>query len=79
LPEFNILNHRLVPKHTVLSEERKQEILEQYRIAPAQLPRIKVNDPAVKRVGAKVGDVVEIERISPTAGVSYAYRYVIGG
>jgi len=79
MPEFNILKHRLVPKHTVLTEERKQEILDQYNISPGQLPRIRLSDPAVKQIAAKVGDVVEIERISPTAGITYAYRYVIEG
>jgi DNA-directed RNA polymerase subunit H len=79
LPEFNILNHRIVPNHTVLSEERKQEILEQFGVSPGQLPKILLSDPAVKHIGAKVGDIVEIERISPTAGICHAYRYVIEG
>ncbi|CAB49535.1 DNA-directed RNA polymerase subunit H [Pyrococcus abyssi] len=75
--EFNIFKHVLVPEHRILSEEEKKALLEKYRITPAQLPQIKASDPAVKALGAKPGDIIEIKRKSPTAGVYYYYRVVV--
>ncbi|AEC51051.1 DNA-directed RNA polymerase subunit H [Pyrococcus sp. NA2] len=75
--EFNIFDHVLVPEHRVLSEEEKEALLKKYRITPAQLPQIKASDPVVKALGAKPGDIIEIKRKSPTAGVYYYYRVVV--
>ncbi|MEM4704521.1 MAG: DNA-directed RNA polymerase subunit H [Candidatus Bathyarchaeia archaeon] len=76
-PSFDIFEHELVPKHEILSEEEKQQILAQYKVQPYQLPQISSSDPAAKAVGAKPGDILRIVRKSPTAGKHYAYRYVI--
>ncbi|BAA30658.1 DNA-directed RNA polymerase subunit H [Pyrococcus horikoshii] len=75
--EFNIFKHVLVPEHRILSEEEKKALLEKYKITPAQLPQIRASDPAVKALGAKPGDIIEIKRRSPTAGVYYYYRVVV--
>jgi DNA-directed RNA polymerase subunit H len=76
-PVFDIFEHLLVPKHEILSEEEKTQVLSQYRVQPYQLPQIKSADPAVKAIGAKPGDVLRIIRKSPTAGKHDAYRYVV--
>ncbi|MHA2408272.1 MAG: DNA-directed RNA polymerase subunit RpoH/Rpb5 C-terminal domain-containing protein [Candidatus Ranarchaeia archaeon] len=34
------------------------------------------NDPVVHLLGAKVGDVIRVDRTSPTAGEVSIYRYV---
>lgn len=78
-PAFNIFNHKLVPKHEILSSEEREKILSEYRVKPYQLPRIPASDPAVKAIGAKPGDIVRIIRDSPTAGKYTAYRYVVEG
>ncbi|WP_297488146.1 DNA-directed RNA polymerase subunit H [Thermococcus sp.] len=77
--EFNVFMHELVPEHRVLSEKEKEELLNRYRIKISQLPQILVSDPAVVELGAKPGDVIEIKRKSPTAGVYYYYRLVVEG
>jgi DNA-directed RNA polymerase subunit H (RpoH/RPB5) len=77
-PVFDLFEHDLVPKHEILSDEERAELLSKYRVEPYQLPKIKKSDPAVIAVGAEVGDIVKIFRESPTAGSYVAYRYVVG-
>ncbi|HDD60135.1 MAG: DNA-directed RNA polymerase subunit H [Thermoplasmata archaeon] len=77
MEKINVLGHRLVPRHRILNEEEKQELLKRYRISLKDLPKILITDPMVKAIGANIGDVIEIERISPTAGISHYYRYVV--
>jgi len=76
-PAFDLFEHKLVPKHEILTEEEKTRLLSQYRVQPYQLPQIKASDPAVKAIGAKPGDILRIIRKSPTAGEHLAYRYVV--
>ncbi len=76
-PSFNIFEHKLVPKHEILSPEERKKLLTEYRVEPYQLPRIKASDPAVRAIGAKPGDIIKIIRESPTAGKSVYYRYVV--
>ena len=66
-----------MPKHLVLSEKEGNKILKKYNIQKDQLPKILIMDPCVKVIGAKVGDILKIERESPTAGVSIVYRVVV--
>jgi len=78
-PSFNIFDHALVPKHEIMTQEEKQKLLDEYRVKPYQLPRIKASDPAAKAIGARPGDIVRIIRDSQTAGKYTAYRYVVEG
>jgi DNA-directed RNA polymerase subunit H len=76
-PVFDIFEHALVPKHEILTEEERKQVLVHYKVQPYQLPQIKASDPAVKAIGAKPGDILRIIRKSPTAGEHIAYRYVV--
>jgi len=76
-PIFDIFEHALVPKHEIINEEERKQILEQFKIQPYQMPQIKANDPAAKAIGAKPGDILRIIRKSSTAGEHVAYRYVV--
>ena len=75
--EFNILNHELVPEHTILSKEEEKEVLDKFKIKPENLPKILINDPVVKAIGAKEGNILKIVRKSKTAGTSLYYRIVV--
>ncbi|MEM5772151.1 MAG: DNA-directed RNA polymerase subunit H [Candidatus Aenigmatarchaeota archaeon] len=72
-----ILDHYLVPKHIILNEKEKNELLQKLNISEQQLPKISINDPIVKLIGAKEGDVIKIIRKSHTAGESIYYRLVV--
>ena len=76
---MEIEKHELVPKHILLSEKEKEELLKNYGISLKDLPRILSSDPMAKAINAKVGDIIKIIRKSPTAGVSEYYRVVVRG
>lgn len=74
---FNILEHELVPEHTVLSKEEAKKVLDRYKVQPEQLPKILASDPVAKAIGAKRGDIIKIVRKSKTAQKAVAYRLVV--
>ncbi len=75
--KMDLTQHFLVPKHVILTDEEKRELLERYNIVEQQLPKILSKDPVIKQIGAKPGDVVKIIRDSPTAGKSFYFRLVV--
>jgi DNA-directed RNA polymerase subunit H len=76
-PSYDVFEHELVPKHVLLNASEAKDVLEKYHIKPFQLPYIKSTDPAVRKIGAKPGDLVKVIRTSQTAGESDFYRYVV--
>ncbi|MEJ5327014.1 MAG: DNA-directed RNA polymerase subunit H [Candidatus Bathyarchaeia archaeon] len=76
-PVFDIFEHDLVPRHEILSEKEREQLLAQYKVQPYQIPQIKATDPAVKVIGAKPGEILRIIRKSQTAGEYISYRYVV--
>jgi DNA-directed RNA polymerase subunit H len=76
-PAFDLFEHKLVPRHEILADEVKEELLARYKVHAYQLPQISSLDPAVKAIGAKPGDILRVIRKSPTAGEHIAYRYVV--
>lgn len=74
---YNPLDHFLVPKHTLLNEEEKDQLLFSRRVVDRegvptetyyqkmsleQLPQISIHDPIAKYYNAQVGDVFRIDR-----------------
>ncbi len=76
---FDVIKHRLVPKHTKLSDSEVKKLCENYHIEVKGLPRILKDDAGINKLNVKSGDVVKIERVSRTAGVTTYYRVVIDG
>jgi DNA-directed RNA polymerase subunit H len=74
---FDLFEHELVPTHIIASDEEIQLVLDHYGIEKNQLPRIFRDDPAVRVLGARPGQIIRIERVSPTAGVAFYYRLVV--
>lgn len=76
----SFLDHEMVPKHVILTEDERKVLLQKYNIQPEWLPLVKASDPVVRAIGGKPGDIVKILRKSATAG-EYAvfYRLVIKG
>ena len=77
MPKTTIMQHILIPKHKKISEKEKKQLLEKHNITINELPSIKKSDPALSGVDVDVGDVVKIERDSPTAGKTVFFRGVI--
>lgn len=71
-----MIQHILVPEHRKLSEEEAGNILVKFNISRRQLPRIKINDPAILELEPKKGDIIEIKRNSIISGKSLFYRVV---
>ena len=74
---IDIRDHRAVPEHRKMTEDEIEEILEKYDASKSDLPKIERTDAALKQMDVEVGDVIEIERDSPTAGKTTYYRRVI--
>ena len=74
---FNITNHMLVPKMSVVSPEDKDKILENYSANSSQLPKILKSDPHAKFLGVRKGDLCQITRASETSGTYISYRICV--
>ena len=76
MKEIDISKNELVPKHIILNDNEKQELMDQYKITLRQLPRILLSDPVIMHMGGKIGDVIKILRKSPSGETIY-YRVVV--
>jgi DNA-directed RNA polymerase subunit H len=77
LEEVKVTDHTLVPKHEILSDVEKKEILSKFNATEEQFPFLFLTDPVVREIGAKPGDMVRISRASDTAGETTYYRFVV--
>lgn len=66
--------HILQPKHLKLKADEVEKLLSKYNISLAQLPKIKITDPALPE-GCEISDVIKIERNSSNKKTFY-YRVV---
>jgi DNA-directed RNA polymerase subunit H len=74
----NPMNHVMVPKHELLPKEKYAELLEKLNMTSKKmLPFITSADPIIRCIGGLPGDIVHIERPSPSAGVYDVYRLVV--
>lgn len=76
--QFNILNHELVPQHTVMSESEVNEIMKKYNITDkVQFPDISRFDPVARAIGLRPGQLCHIIRPSKTSIKANYYRICI--
>lgn len=76
--QFNILEHMLVPKHTVLPDAEREQFITRYNITDnKQIPTISYFSPVSLVLGIRPGDICKIERFSKTAISSDFYRVCI--
>ena len=72
-----IIKHELVPKHEILTDKEKKDLLEKFEVTENQLPKIHASDPVIEMIEANPGHVVKITRKSATAGEAVYYRLVV--
>lgn len=72
--QFNVLDHVLVPEHTVISEEEVSALRAKYKFTDEQCPVISRFDPVAQQIGIRPGQICRIARPSKTAVESIAYR-----
>jgi DNA-directed RNA polymerase I, II, and III subunit RPABC1 len=73
---FNRTKHRLVPKHVLMTEVEKRDVLSTYDCRDTQIPRMVTTDYIARYFGAKAGDMFKIFRPSPSSGMYITYRVV---
>lgn len=76
--QFNLVKHALVPRHRGLSDEELQRVMKKYNIQDkTKFPTISRFDPPIMAIAVRPGQVVEIERPSPTALTALYYRLCV--
>jgi len=76
--QYNILNHSLVPEHTIISDKDVDEIMKKYNIKnKIEFPDISRFDPVARVIGMRPGNVCKIIRPSKTAITTEYYRVCI--
>jgi DNA-directed RNA polymerase subunit H len=75
--KIDVLLHRFVPQHLLLTKDESQNLLEKFKIEITDLPQMFEKDPVAIAIGAKEGDIIRIIRDSHTTvrSIDY-YRYV---
>lgn len=76
--QYNILNHVLVPHHTIIDDKKVEEVMKKYNIKnKIEFPDISRFDPVARVIGLRPGNVCKIIRPSKTAITTEYYRVCI--
>jgi DNA-directed RNA polymerase subunit H (RpoH/RPB5) len=77
--QYNALEHTLVPKHYVLTDDEAAEVRRKYSIRKdSQLPAISRFDPIAVIIGLRPGQICQVVRPSRTSINSINYRFCEG-
>lgn len=71
-----LVDSHYVSKHRILTRDEIDQLKTEYDISLKELPTISLTDKIARYYGAKIADVIEIERPSLASGISIYYRYV---
>ena len=75
---INITKHILVPKHSILNDSEKKDLLTKYSIKrDTQLPKLYITDPIAKYYGCRKGNIVKVLRDSVASTSYLTYRIVV--
>jgi DNA-directed RNA polymerase subunit H (RpoH/RPB5) len=77
MAKSDVTRHRLVPKHSKVTDKEIKAVFEKHSLELENLPKIKRDDAGIVHLDVKEGDVIKIERASPTAGTTIFYRRVV--
>lgn len=73
--QYNVTDHVLVPKHAKLKPAEAERVLSDLCVKNRfLLPAISSTDPVARYLLLQAGDIVRIDRPSPTSGRSITYR-----
>jgi DNA-directed RNA polymerase subunit H len=75
--QFNILEHKLVPRHTIVPNSDVPELLIRYHASLEHLPKLSRFDPVARAICIRPNQVCEIKRPSNSACSSLYYRVCI--
>ncbi|MBI0583816.1 MAG: DNA-directed RNA polymerase subunit H [Methanomassiliicoccus sp.] len=80
--DLHVLEHDLVPEHSLLSEQEAEKVLANLRITRDQLPKIRRDDACIRlleKIEGPIapGRIIQIRRSSDTAEEFIIYRLVI--
>lgn len=75
--KINIVDHILVPKHTVLTQEESKLVLQNYNARKKDMPLISSTDPIARYYNMKPDDICKIERPSIMTCNAPFYRIVV--
>tara|TARA_Y100000590_G_C15548382_1_gene949887 strand:- start:143 stop:781 length:639 start_codon:yes stop_codon:yes gene_type:complete len=74
---FDITKHQMVPKHSIITDDEKKQLLSKYNVSEDKLPQISRFDAVAKVLGLRPGMVCKIIRNSHTSGKSIYYRICV--
>lgn len=72
------LQYYTSPDYRILSEEEANQVTKNLHCKETELQKLFEKDRAIKIIGAKPGNIVEVTRKSTTTGISTVYKYVTG-
>ena len=76
--QYNVIDHKFVPKHQKLNEEQKENIKTKYNILDdSQFPEISMIDPVAKAMLLRPGDLCEITRHDKISFENTFYRICV--
>jgi DNA-directed RNA polymerase I, II, and III subunit RPABC1 len=74
---FNLMEHKLVPRHRPMSVEEAQAVLQKYLVEEGDVPRIKQSDPVCRWLDVAKGTMMEITRSPGTDDSTITFRIVV--